>query len=270
MAQHIRITLRWPRVAAFVLAAALLSGCSTLGPDGLVASTALAQATGENAPKKLVAEVSTTAHQEPKATKPKVSTEAASKPKTSTSVQSTEAKSSTEAKAATAPPLGSSPVPEAKTVPAEEKLPFKLNDRPESTPEPPSISGLLLRTFGALLLIVGLIAAAGWGLRYFGIINFGKSPGETTGLQVLNTVPLGERRSLTIVKFGARTLLIGSTPQGLTLLAEQQDEAEINHDFAAPLRTVTDFLEVGPTPQFADEMAHATLGHNPWHDRSIQ
>ena len=43
MAQHIRITLRWPRVAAFVLAAALLSGCSTLGPDGLVASTAPAE-----------------------------------------------------------------------------------------------------------------------------------------------------------------------------------------------------------------------------------
>lgn len=43
MAQHIRITLRWPRVAAFVLVAALLSGCSTLGPDGLVASTAPAE-----------------------------------------------------------------------------------------------------------------------------------------------------------------------------------------------------------------------------------
>ncbi|MBS1809329.1 MAG: flagellar biosynthetic protein FliO [Acidobacteria bacterium] len=232
---------------------------------GIATSSALAQATGETTPKKLITEVSSTTHQETKAVKTKSSAESTGKPKSSTASQSTP-----EPKTSTAPPLGSSPVPETKAPQTEERLPFKLNDRPESVPEPPSITGLLLRTFGALLFIVGLIAAAGWGLRYFGIINFGKPASETAGLQILNTVPLGEKRSLTIVKFGERTLLIGSTPQGLTLLAEQQDDVLAGNNFSQPLRTVTDFLEVGPTPQFEDEMAHATFGNNPWQHRRVQ
>lgn len=43
MAHRIRITFRPLRTAAFLLAAAFLSGCSTLGPDGLVTSSAPAE-----------------------------------------------------------------------------------------------------------------------------------------------------------------------------------------------------------------------------------
>lgn len=43
MALHIRTALRPLCIATFLLAGALLSGCSTLGPDGLVASTAPAE-----------------------------------------------------------------------------------------------------------------------------------------------------------------------------------------------------------------------------------
>ncbi len=166
-------------------------------------------------------------------------------------------------KASPAPPLAS--VPESQ--PKEERLPFKLNDRNELATEAPSASGMLLRTFGALLLIVGVIAAAGWGLRYFGLINFGKQQGETAGLKVLDTVPLGERRTLTLVKFGERTLLIGSTPQGLTLLAEQADEAEPENGYMPTVRTVTDLLEVNAPPQFEHEMARASLINTTWSDR---
>ncbi len=43
MAHHIRTTFRSLHAAAFLLAAAFLSGCSTLGPDGLVTSSAPAE-----------------------------------------------------------------------------------------------------------------------------------------------------------------------------------------------------------------------------------
>ncbi|MBL8202786.1 MAG: flagellar biosynthetic protein FliO [Blastocatellia bacterium] len=171
-----------------------------------------------------------------------------------------------EVKASPPPPLAS--VPEAKT--KEEVLPFKLNERAELATETPSASGMLLRTFGALLLIIGFIAAAGWGLRYFGLINFGKQQGEAAGLKVMDTVQLGDRRTLTIVRFGERTLLIGSTPQGLTLLAEQADEVEVPNNFMPPVRTVTDLLDVNGQPQFEQELARASLINTPWSDGRVQ
>ncbi len=165
--------------------------------------------------------------------------------------------------AAPAPPLAS--VPEAPP-PA---LPFKLNDRQQLATETPSASGMLLRTFGALLLIVGCIAAAGWGLRYFGFVKFGKQPGAANGLQVLDTVSLGDRRTLTLVKFGERTLLVGSTAQGLTLLAEQITEVEAEN-YRPTVRTVTDLLDVDAEPPFEQELARASLINTTWSERRGQ
>jgi flagellar biogenesis protein FliO len=158
----------------------------------------------------------------------------------------------------------------AQAPPKNERLPFKLNDRGEMASEAPSAGGMLLRTFGALLLIVGFIAAAGWSLRYFGIIQFGRQQSEVAGLKVLDTVPLGERRTLTLVKFGERTLLIGATPQGLTLLAERTDEAEPDGNFMPTVRTVTDLLDVNAAPPFEQELTRAKLVNKPWSDRRGQ
>ncbi len=166
-------------------------------------------------------------------------------------------------KAAPAPPLAS--VPEA----PPPELPFKLNDRQQLATETPSASGMLLRTFGALLLIVGCIAAAGWGLRYFGFVKFGKPQGAANGLQVLDTVSLGDRRTLTLVKFGERTLLVGSTAQGLTLLAEQMDEVAAEN-YRPTVRTVTDLLDVEAEPPFEQELARASLINTTWSERRGQ
>jgi flagellar biosynthetic protein FliO len=167
--------------------------------------------------------------------------------------------------APTAPPLAS--VPESKP----QELPFKLNERQQLATEAPSAGGMLLRTFGALLLIVGLIAAAGWALRHFGVINFGKQHSDAAGLKVLDTVQLGDRRTLTLVKFGERTLLIGSTPQGLSLLAEQAEELELPQgDYMPTVRTVTDLLDVNAAPPFEQELTRASLINTNWSDRSVQ
>jgi flagellar biosynthetic protein FliO len=211
----------------------------------------------------LIAETSSPASKnEAKSTKPK--TESAAKPKTD---------SQAAPKPSPAPPLASVPEAPPKEVKQakEERLPFKLNDRAELASEAPSAGGMLLRTFGVLLLIVGFIAAAGWGLRYFGFINFGKQHSEAAGLKVLDTVPLGERRTLTLVQFGERTLLIGSTPQGLTLLAEQTDDAaEAPDNYRPPVRTVTDLLDVNAPPPFEQELARASLISPTWSDRRVQ
>ena len=220
----------------------------------LVGLCVLAQSKEDpSAARTLQAETSSTASKsEAKPVKPKAAPE-----------PSVKAKSDKETKSASqAPPLASMPEPQP--------LPFKLNDRNQLATEAPSAGGMLLRTFGMLALIVGFIAAAGWGLRYFGIINFGKQQSEAAGLKVLDTVTLGERRTLTLVKFGERTLLIGSTPQGLTLLAEQSDEVLPEINYRPTVRTVTDLLDVNAVPEFEHEMARASLINTTWSDRSVQ
>ncbi|HEX4949626.1 MAG TPA: flagellar biosynthetic protein FliO [Blastocatellia bacterium] len=214
----------------------------------------------------LLAETSSTAANnaaKPGKDRPPAEASAKSKPASSADKETkSEAKSS-------APPLASVPEPPTKET-KDDRLPFKLNDHAQLAAEAPSASGMLLRTFGALLFIVGLIAAAGWALRYFGIINFGKQQSEAAGLKVLDTVPLGERRTLTLVKFGERTLLIGSTPQGLSLLAEQADEPEPQANAMPPVRTVTDLLDSNSAPQFEQELARVSLINTTWSEWRMQ
>ncbi len=248
-------------------------------------SNAWAQAPNNAAPPKIGAEVSSTTPVAAKAlgtlpptTKPaaaKAATNAA-KPKPATPDTTVKTKPPTAAPPATETKIETktagtqTPASDAEAKSEASTLPFKLNDRTESLPPAPSLTGLLLRTFGALLFIVGLIAAVGWALRYFGIVSFGKAQNETAGLKIMNTLPLGERRSLLTVKFGDRMLLIGATPQGLSLLAEQPEEVNIpgNYMPMPGVQTVTDLLGAKSGYQFEDELAQATLADNTWRNRS--
>jgi flagellar protein FliO/FliZ len=90
----------------------------------------------------------------------------------------------------------------------------------ESSSEAPSAGGLLLRTLGALLLILGLLVAAAWSLRRFGGGRLAKQDPAELELAVLTTLPLGERRSISAVRFGDQLLLLGATAQTVTLLAK--------------------------------------------------
>ena len=72
-----------------------------------------------------------------------------------------------------------------------------------------------------------------------------------------------------IVKFGERTLLIGATPQGLSLLAEQHEEIMAQGNYETPVQTVTDLLAARSGNRFEDELTQAAAA-NPWYHRSTQ
>jgi flagellar biogenesis protein FliO len=78
----------------------------------------------------------------------------------------------------------------------------------------------------------------------------------------MSSVSLGDKRSLAVVRFGSRVLLVGSTPQSVTLIAEQASEGEAagrtdEADDGPPFRSVADFLADENRPPFADELARA-------------
>ena len=133
-----------------------------------------------------------------------------------------------------------------------DNLPFMQTKESQTESSSPSAFGLMIRTVGALLLIVGLIVFAGWGLRKFGA-RFGVgNSNDGTKLTVLSTVPLGSNRSLAVVRFGERTLLIGSTPQSFALLAtEDENYSGDNHS----VRSVSELLSNEDC--FGDELLNA-------------
>lgn len=90
----------------------------------------------------------------------------------------------------------------------------------------PSATGTLAHTLGALLLIVGLIFAVSWFVRRFGGARFNQAPTDAPSLSVLSTVSLGANRSLALIRFGDRTLLVGATAHAVTLISEAGDETQ--------------------------------------------
>ena len=110
----------------------------------------------------------------------------------------------------------------------DDRLPFMQTEQTATAPEP-SNAGLMLKSFGALLLIVGLIFFGAWGLKKFGFGKFGTNESaDAPTLAVISTLSVGTNCNLSIVQFGQRTLLVGSTPQSFTLLADETNEADFS------------------------------------------
>ncbi|MFN0085859.1 MAG: hypothetical protein ACKVX9_10760, partial [Blastocatellia bacterium] len=83
----------------------------------------------------------------------------------------------TDRQAAAAPrapaPMMAAASPEPPAPGEYEDLPFMSRTREEAQAEAPGVGRLFARTLGALIFIVGLIAAAAWGLRRIGGTNRG-------------------------------------------------------------------------------------------------
>jgi flagellar biogenesis protein FliO len=103
--------------------------------------------------------------------------------------------------------------------PAEKELqaPLTLEDgkpTPGATSDP-APSGL--RTFGSLVLVLGLAGASLWALKKYGR---GRVPGAGGGkLRVEETLALGDRRFVSILDAEGERFLIALTPQGISLLS---------------------------------------------------
>ncbi|WP_330960762.1 flagellar biosynthetic protein FliO [Photobacterium sp. 53610] len=72
-------------------------------------------------------------------------------------------------------------------------------------------------TFGSLLLVLVLIVFLAWLLRRM------KLPGVTggdNGLQVIRQVVVGQRERIVLVQVGEEQLLIGVTPQNISMLTK--------------------------------------------------
>lgn len=128
----------------------------------------------------------------------------------------------------------------------EDRLPFMQKQQSATESEPGSM-GLLVKTLGAMFLIIGLLFFGAWGLRKLGWGGLrDASSTDPFNLKVLSSLSVANGQTLSIVSFGEKVLLIGSTSQSFTLLADQTEMNEL--EFYAQPHSVADMLAEEPEP----------------------
>ncbi len=139
---------------------------------------------------------------------------------------------------------------------ADEKLPFMQQAEESRDPGSVSTGGLIFKTVGAMLIVIGIIFFGAWGLKKFGFggLRSGANA-DAPELSIVSSVTVGNGRTISSVKFGNRILLVGSTPQSFTLLADGADEEPL---ITANPRSVAELLAAEDS--FEDELARADAG----------
>lgn len=90
---------------------------------------------------------------------------------------------------------------------------------PPTAPEFVSAS----RMTTALLTVLGLAGIGAWLARRF-LRHVRIAPAGAKVLEVVDALPLGQRRQIFVVRAYGRKLVIGASPEGLRLLSEFSDE----------------------------------------------
>jgi len=86
--------------------------------------------------------------------------------------------------------------------------------------KPPSV----WRAFGSLVFVLGIAGGGVWALRKWGMKRLPGSGGNR--MKIEETLALGERRFVSILKVDDERFLIASYPQGLGLLARLDGSVE--------------------------------------------
>ncbi|CAN5432020.1 hypothetical protein BH10ACI2_BH10ACI2_13650 [soil metagenome] len=142
-------------------------------------------------------------------------------------------------------------------------LPFMQQEQSTAGAEPSS-GGLMIKTIGAMLLVVGLIFFAAWGFKKLGL-GGPKSGAATDDLEltILSTVSMGNGRTISTLRFGERILLVGSTAESFTLLAEESEGPQMSGQSS---RSVAEMLaEESNSFESEFELAQDRLGR--WEQR---
>jgi flagellar biogenesis protein FliO len=113
------------------------------------------------------------------------------------------------------------PVEQNEMMTENDRLPFMQTEEIAQTAEPSS-GGMLIKTLGSMLLIVGILFFGAWGIKKFGLFGVRNGDAENSPeLKISSTVSVANGQMLSVVRFGDRVLLVGSTPQSFTLLADE-------------------------------------------------
>ena len=107
-------------------------------------------------------------------------------------------------------------------------------DREVIEPEPVSLTEVMIRIVGALMIVMAILLGGAWWFRKSRL--FGLVPAQSSHLNVIETRSLGSRHALHVVEYGSKRFLIADSPAGtnfLTDLEKLEEEATEEFDEAA-------------------------------------
>ena len=107
-------------------------------------------------------------------------------------------------------------------------------DREMIEPEPVSLTEVMIRIVGALMIVMAILLGGAWWFRKSRL--FGLVPAQSSHLNVIETRSLGSRQALHVVEYGSKRFLIADSPAGtnfLTDLEKMEEEATEELDEAA-------------------------------------
>lgn len=90
----------------------------------------------------------------------------------------------------------------------------------------PDLGSSVLRTVGGLGLVLTLIVAGYFAVRKFAPQYFTKSS-SSQNMKILETLPMGDRRSISLIEMGNSRLLVGNTPQQINLIMALPDSLSL-------------------------------------------
>ena len=107
-------------------------------------------------------------------------------------------------------------------------------------PKPVSLMEVMLRIFGALLIVTAILFGGAWVFRksrMFGLVS-----ARSSHLNVIETRSIGSRHALHVVEYGSKRFLIADSPAGtnyLTDLEKLNDSSEENDKTSGNLKPVS-------------------------------
>ena len=107
-------------------------------------------------------------------------------------------------------------------------------DREVIEPESVSLTEVMIRIVGALMIVMAILLGGAWWFRKSRL--FGLVPAQSSHLNVIETRSLGSRHALHVVEYGSKRFLIADSPAGtnfLTDLEKLEEEATEELDEAA-------------------------------------
>jgi flagellar biogenesis protein FliO len=121
-------------------------------------------------------------------------------------------------------PAPASPAPEAPALEAVASNPAEAEDKPASGLA--EVGFPIIKTIGAVGLVLSLAIVGYVSLRKFAPQHLlQRNSGKM--LRLVETLPMGEKRSISIIEVRGKKLLIGNTPNQLSLLAPLDEEVPL-------------------------------------------
>ncbi len=91
-------------------------------------------------------------------------------------------------------------------------------DREVIEPEPVSLTEVMIRIVGALMIVMAVLLGGAWWFRKSRL--FGLVPVQSSHLSVIETRSLGSRHALHVVEYGSKRFLIADSPAGTNYLTD--------------------------------------------------